>query len=216
MRDGDGDGRTRRPAWPLNGPAVRKTLVTATLGGAVLLSAVACGTTAPASIDQTAMTTRAGGSSGTVSNSSASDHGAEVSSCRSTELSGEYLGGDGHHGSATMSFVLTNTSNRDCSLLGLPVVIAVNSAGERLASARPTGSEREVRLHPGGKGYVSLDVGFVGLDGNAHKAPCDPPAAALWLLPPSDSGHVVLRSETSVCNGQFSTAPFDPNYPNIA
>ena len=144
-------------------------------------------------------------------------HDGGTSRCRAADLSTRYFGGDGHMGSATMYWTVTNTAGHDCTLSGVPGGRAVDSAGKTLATAekeRDTG--RKLVLKPDGKVYASIIVGTAGLDENAHKAPCDPPAAEIWLIPPGDTGHLVVDRDAGVCNGEFTVRPFQAETPNAS
>ena len=218
--DGKGGEQFRTPSGSLRMLAARRAFLSVALSGGMLLPLAACETAGPTAVGQpvtgaTSSAAAAGTAGGMSPASSSSNEGGGTPRCQSGDLSAKYLGGNGHHGSATKFYALSNTSSHDCSLSGVPEVRAVDSKGKTLATAEPqSGPEKKVTLHPGGKAYTSLDVGLGGLDGNADKAPCNPPATALWLIPPGETAHVVLDGRSSVCNGHFVVTPFDSEYPD--
>ena len=119
--------------------------------------------------------------------------GSGTPRCHTSDLSIRSIGGDGHSGSATNYFALTNSSADACSLAGFPALRAVDSKGsrlpttlERVGTAKPT-----IRLQPGTAAYISITTTNIpGTD--PVRAPCEPPAAALWLIPPGESEHLTV------------------------
>jgi hypothetical protein len=141
--------------------------------------------------------------------------GSGTPRCHTSDLSIEHIGGDGHSGSVTVYYALTNTSGNTCALSGFPALRAVNSSGSRLPTTleHVGAAKPAARLQPGKAAYTSITTTNVpGTD--PAKPPCDPPAAALWLTPPGESDHFTLDGSWRICGGgEILVTPFDPQRP---
>jgi hypothetical protein len=144
-------------------------------------------------------------------------HDATTPRCHTRDLSLKYLGGDGGSGRGNLFYSLSNGSGHDCSLSGTPQLRAVDAKGKTLLTAEEeAGTGQKIVLHPGGAAYTSTTIGNIPSD-DANRAPCNPPAAALWLIPPGETAHLTIDGPWHICsNGELSISPFDPVRPAAA
>ena len=126
------------------------------------------------------------------------------------------IGSSGHMGSITAYYGLTNRSPRRCSLAGFPQVRLVDARQRPYpVTVLPHGDAQRVVLTPGATAYTSVNASHV-----EHRpdegAPCDPPAAALWLIPPGGSGHLTDGDGMNVCGGTVDVESFATVRPSAA
>ncbi|MEV4757664.1 DUF4232 domain-containing protein [Micromonospora sp. NPDC049559] len=164
-------------------------------------------TASPSSTSPAPSRTGPSGATGSASGSPGSGQPA-TPRCRTGDLSVRLLGADGAMGSTGRYYALTNDSSRDCTITGIPTVRAVDGGGATLATAEPVGggADRKLLLRPGAEVYLMVVHGFAGLDENADKSPCDPPADAIWLVLPGQTTHLTLERRTKICNGRFEVS----------
>ncbi|GAB3796950.1 DUF4232 domain-containing protein [Micromonospora zhanjiangensis] len=205
------------------------------LTGAALLLPTACTSARPAPVGQpsngspTPAVTGSPATGGPTTGTPVTDSPAAVPSpaappagggtpvCHAADLSARGIGSDGHAGSGTSFYALTDTSGHACSLTGFATFRAVDVRGSTLrTTTQRTGTAKRVVLGPGGTAYVSITTTNVPTEG-FEKAPCEPGAAALWLSPPGDSAHLVLTGPWRICGrGSLEITPFDPQRPAAA
>jgi hypothetical protein len=206
----------------------RRAIVAAAIGGAVLLPVAACGPADPTPVGQpsagatsaaptgTALPTDTAAATAPPPAGTAGGTGGTggTAGCHAADLSLKYLGSDGESGRSHNYYSLSNGSGHDCSLSGTPELRAVDGKGRTLLTAKgQTGTGQKIVLHPGKAAYTSTVIGDVPSD-DANKAPCNPPAAALWLTPPGDTAHLTINGPWHICsNGELSATPFDSKPP---
>lgn len=126
--------------------------------------------------------------------------GAGPAHCRVGDLSVRQTGSDGHAGSVTAILTLTKLSPGSCTLAGFPELTAVDEHGVRLpATTQRNGASGSVLFGSGQHAYFTVTTSNVPVDGYDH-APCDPPAAALWLTLPGSSGHLAIGGPWRICS----------------
>jgi hypothetical protein len=212
-----GDGRNRAaPFWIAALPSARRAAIATAICGAVLLPLTACTSAGSTPLGSTSAIP-SGTPVPTPTASSPADTEGGTPRCHTADLSVKYLGSDGGHGVVSHYFALTNISRHDCSLSGTPNARAVDSNGKTLATANPQPGTEKLLIHPDTSTYTSTETGIAAQDENANKAPCNPPAAALWLTPPGETTHLTLDKGDdgtwNICNDHFLIRPFNPEPP---
>jgi Domain of unknown function (DUF4232) len=146
------------------------------------------------------------GSPSISSSPSTAGQGNGIQACRAGDLSGRVYGGQGFHGRALVAIELANTSSHPCRLFGYVGLQFVDDNGAALPTTvvRTGNQGPRFTIAPGGKGYFEVTLEHVPLPGEG--APCQPPATALFVTPPNDTGHLTIGGVWMACeHGRVET-----------
>ncbi|MFI5832785.1 DUF4232 domain-containing protein [Micromonospora sp. NPDC051300] len=139
-----------------------------------------------------------------------------VAACRRGDLKLTEAGSSGHAGSETDYLVLTNRSDAPCALSGFPTIGLVDPAGRTLpVRVRHHLGAHRVVLAPGGAAWTAVTLSHVPRSDD-EGAPCEPPAAALWVGPPGDPGRLTAEGPWRACGGVVDVDSFTAGRPPAA
>ncbi|HET7571397.1 MAG TPA: DUF4232 domain-containing protein [Gaiellaceae bacterium] len=170
----------------------------------LLLAAAGCGGAKTVTLTVTHTTTR------TVTAPTATANGNATTMCAATDLGGVFRVVNGSAGAGQISYalVLTNTSQHDCIVTGMPTVQLVDAHGDDLATHEEPASPGQstaalITLHPGdsasAQARFSPDVAGTG-DSQSPGSPCQPKASTLRVQ--ANGGGTLdapIQPPTSVC-----------------
>lgn len=165
---------------------------------ALLVVAAGCGGTKTVTVTQTVTTTR------TVTTTA-----TQTAMCASSDLGGVFKVVPGSAGAGQISYdlVLTNTSQHDCIVTGMPTMQLLGANGAALPThedaAHPgQGTAALITLHPGdsasAEARFSPDVPGTG-DAQAPGKPCQPTATSVRVSIGPATLEAPARPPTSVC-----------------
>jgi hypothetical protein len=130
--------------------------------------------------------------------------------CHSSGLSISKQAMDGAMGQIYTTIALTNTSGQPCHLAGRPTIRAVDAADKVLPATVGDNGPGGVRveLRAGQSGYFLFQTAQPDLvEGGA---PCKPPAAALLVTPPGETGSLRLPGPWGVCDASVTAVQATP------
>lgn len=121
--------------------------------------------------------------------------------CTATQLTGaiETQPGGGAAGSVYRTLVLTNASDRECTVEGYPGVSFVDATGNQVGAAadRDGSASTRVTLAPGTSAAATLQQTNAQNYGDDCRLT---PAAGLRVYPPGDTESLVLPQEIPACS----------------
>ncbi|MFD9739054.1 DUF4232 domain-containing protein [Umezawaea sp. NPDC059074] len=135
--------------------------------------------------------------------------------CRARDLTGRIdspparFTAAGHRG---FLVVLTNAGGTPCSVLGFGTYSLLDSGSLPMRGAQHNtvwSTVDSVVLGPGGQAYARVSYGVVPTGDEPESGPCQPPSAALRVVPPGDTGALDLPFAVSVCDhGRLDVTEF--------
>jgi len=135
--------------------------------------------------------------------------------CRARDLTGRIdspparFTAAGHRG---FLVVLTNAGGTPCSVLGFGTYSLLDSGSLPMRGAQHNtvwSTVDSVLLAPGARAYARVSYGVVPTGDEPESGPCEPPSAALRVVPPGDTGALDLPFAVSVCDhGRLDVTEF--------